>query len=82
MYDYQLDWALIEDELIGLQNRLRRNNFSIDRINVKPDETWEDCEKELDTLLNEILGIEEEVLIESAHKVKTDDSKKSKNGSA
>ena len=39
-------------------------------------ETLEDCEKELDTLFKESLGIEEEVIVERAHKVKTDKSKK------
>ena len=82
MYDFQLDLALIEDKLIGLEDRSRRNNFSADNINEKPDETWGDCKKELDTLLKEILDVEEEVLIERANKVKTDNSKKSKNGSA
>ena len=46
-------------------------------INEKPNETWEDCEKELDTLFKESLGIEEKVVTERAHKAKTDKSKKS-----
>ena len=76
-YDYQLDSAFIEDKLIGLEDRSRRGSLRIDDINEKPNETWEDCEKELDTLLKESLGIEGEVVVERAHKVKTDKSKKS-----
>ena len=55
---------------------MRRKKLSIDGTNKKPNETWEDCEKELDTLLKESLDIEEEVVIEKSHKKKTDKSKK------
>ena len=41
-------------------------------INEKPNETWEDCEKELDTLFKKSLGIEEKVVTERAHKAKAD----------
>ena len=77
MYDYQLDPVFIEDYLIDLEDQSRRKNLSTDGINEKPNETWEDCEKELDKLLKESLGIEEEVVIGRAHRVKTDNSKKS-----
>ena len=42
MYEYQLDPAFIEDKRIDLEDRSRRNNLSIDGINEKPNETWED----------------------------------------
>ena len=72
MYDYQLDPAFIEDKLINLKEWLRRNNLRLDGIKERPNEAWEDCEKEPDTLFKEGLGIEEEVVIERAHRVKTD----------
>ena len=45
MYDYQLDPAFIEDKLIDLEDRSRRNNIEIDDIKERPNGTWEDCEK-------------------------------------
>ena len=77
MYHYQLDQAFIEDKLIDLKERSRWISLSIDDINKKPNETWEDYETELDKRLKESLGIKEEVVIQRAHKVKTDKSKKS-----
>ena len=76
MYDYQLDPAFTEDKLIDLEDRSRRNNLRVDGIKERPNETWEDCKKGLHTLFEESLGIEEEVVIERAHRVKTDKIKK------
>ena len=77
MYDCQLDPDFIEDKLIDLEDRSRRNNLRVDGIKERPNETWEDCENELHTLFKESLGIEEEVVIERAHRVRTDKDKKS-----
>ena len=55
---YQLDPAFIEDKLIDLKERSRWNNLKVDGINERPNETWENCEKELDTLFKENLGTE------------------------
>ena len=76
MYDYQLDQAFIEDKLIDLEDRSRRNNLRVDGIKERPNETWEDDEKELHTRFEKSLGIEQEVVIERAHRVGTDQSKK------
>ena len=76
MYDYQLDSAFIEDKLIDLKDRSRRNNLRVDGIKERPNETWEDCGNELHTLFKVSLGIEDEVVIEREHRVKTDKSKK------
>ena len=50
MYDYQLDPAFIEDKLIDLEDRSRRNDVEIDDIKERPNGTWEDCGKQLHTL--------------------------------
>ena len=76
MYDYQLDPAFIEDKLIDLEDRSKRNNLRVDGSKERPNETWEDCENELHILFKESLDIEEEVVIARAHRVKTDKSKK------
>ena len=68
MYEYHLDLALNEDKLIDLQDRQRRNSLRVDGIKERPNETLEDCKKELDTFLKESLGIEEEVVIERTHR--------------
>lgn len=68
IYDYQLDPAFIKDKLIDLEDQSRLNNWSIYSINEKPNETWEDYEKELDTLLEKSLGIGERVVIERAQR--------------
>ena len=66
-----------EDKLIDLEIRSRRNNLRLDGIKDRPNETWEDCENEIETLFKEILGIEQELVTERAHRVKTDKNKKS-----
>ena len=63
-------------KIIDLEDRSRRNNLRVDGIKERPNETWENCKKELDTLFKEGLGIEDEVVIERAHRVKTGKSKK------
>ena len=45
---------------------------------MRPNETLEDCENDLNTLFKQSLGIEKEVVIERPHRVKTDKSKKKK----
>ena len=71
-----VDPAFIEDKLIQLEDWSRRNNLRVDDIKERPNEIQEDYEKELDTLFKESLGIEEKVVIERAHRIKTDKSKK------
>ena len=39
IYDYQLDPAFIEDKLIDFEDQLRRNNFRIDGLKERPNET-------------------------------------------
>ena len=45
---------------------------------MRPNETLEDCENDLNTLFKQSLGIEKEVVIERPQRVKTDKSKKKK----
>ena len=71
MYDHQSDPAFIEDKLINLRESSRQNNLRIDGIKERPNE------KKLDILFKESLGIEDEVVIERAHRLKADKNKKS-----
>ena len=76
IYDYQLDAAFIEEKLIDLKNRSKRNNLRVDGIKEGANKTWEDCKKELDTLFKERVSTEGEIIIESAQEVKTGKGKK------
>ena len=66
IYGYELDLAFIEDKLIDLEDRVKRNNLKVDGIKRRPNETVEECEKELDTLFKESQVIEKEVVTEKA----------------
>ena len=52
------------------EDRSRGNNLRLDAIKERPNETWEGCEKELDTLFKESLGIEEEVVTKRANRAR------------
>ena len=56
MYDYQLDPSFIEDKLIDLEDRSRRNNLRVDGSKERPNETREDCKSEQNTLFKESLA--------------------------
>ena len=59
-----------------LKDQSRQNNLRVDGVKERPNETWEDCEKELDILFKEILGIKEEEVVEGMYRVKADKNKK------
>ena len=40
MYNYQLDPAFLEHKLVDLEDRSRCNNFRVDDIKERPNETW------------------------------------------
>ena len=63
-YEYQTDPDYVNDSLTDIRNKLteledwsRRNNIRIDEIAEEPEETWEQCDKEVQHLLNEELDI-------------------------
>ena len=62
--------------LIDLKDRSKWNNLKVDDIKHRPNQTGEDSGNELNTLFKESLGIEEKVVIERAHRVRADKSKK------
>ena len=47
IYDYQIDPEYVEQKLIDLEDRSRRNNLRVDSILETPGETWEDREEKL-----------------------------------
>ena len=64
-------WAIeIENKLVDLEDRSRRNNFRINGIKEEKNETWEECEKRVNCFLEEKLDMDtSEIWIERAHRV-------------
>ena len=61
-----MDAEYVTNELIGIEDRSRCNNFRIDGISELRNETWEECEEEIQKVFNEKLGVKN-VQIERAH---------------
>ena len=61
-----MDAEYVTNELIGLEDRSRCKNFRIDGISELRNETWEECEEEIQKVFNEKLGVKN-VQIERAH---------------
>ena len=56
IYDYQINPDYVEQKLIVLEDRSRRNNLRVDGVLETSGETWEDCEEKLEQLFQEKLG--------------------------
>ena len=64
----------IHNKLVELENRSRRNNIRTERIKEHNQESWEECERRVHSMLKERLDIEN-MEIERAHRAE----KKSRN---
>lgn len=64
----------IFNKLRTLEDRTRRNNIRIDGLKENENETWEECEEKVKSLLKEKLHIND-VEIERAHRVKGNKNK-------
>lgn len=62
------DLKLIKDKLTDLENRSRRNNLRFDGIPEDKDEDWKVSEAKIKKLLNEKLGMDEDIEIDRAHR--------------
>ena len=56
IYDYQINPDYVEQKLIVLEDRSRRNNLRVDGVLETSGETWEDCEEKLEEVFQEKLG--------------------------
>ena len=65
----EVDPEYVANKLIDLEDRSRRNNLRIDGISESRNETWEECEEEIQKVFNEKLGVKN-VQIERAHRSK------------
>ena len=64
IYDYQIDPECVEQKLIDLEDRSRRNNLRVDGILETSGKTWEDCEEKLQQVFQEKPGLEYPIEIE------------------
>ena len=64
-----MDPEEVSSKLIELEDRSRRNNLRIDGIKEKPNETWEECEENVQEMIKENLGITEPIEIDSCHRI-------------
>ena len=71
--DYQVDPEYVTNKLFDLEDRSRRNNLRIDGISESRNETWEECEDEIQKVFNEKFGVKN-VQIERAHRSKRNKS--------
>ena len=67
IYDCQLDPEYVANKLFDLEDRSRRNNLRIDGIPESRNETWEECEEEIQKVFNQKLGVKDDH-IERAHR--------------
>ena len=70
IYEFQVDPNYIFDKFTELEDRSRRNNLRIDRINDEKGGTWEICETKIKNISQEKLEIHEDIIIERAHRKK------------
>ena len=73
LWDYQVDperLAFTKRKIADLEDRSRRNNIRIDRISEKENETWNECEQKVQSLIKDKLGFAENIVIERAHRMK------------
>eukprot|EP00111_Clytia_hemisphaerica_P001867 TCONS_00005243-protein len=56
-----------KNKMRTLEDRNRRNNLRVDGIKESDNETWDECEEKVKSLLKNVMGIQEEINIERAH---------------
>ena len=73
LWDYQVNLERLEfteRKIVDLEDRSQRNNLCIDGLSKKENETWDECEQEVQTLIKDKLGIAKNIVIERAHRIK------------
>ena len=59
----------VSAKLVELEDRSRRNNLRIDGIKEEPNETWETCEKKIQDIIADKMGIESDVEIDRCYRI-------------
>ena len=77
IYHSNQEAKFLKDKLRTLEDRNRRNNLRIDGMKENDNESWEQSEQKVKDLIKEKLAIEEDIMIERAHRIgKKEDGKK------
>ena len=58
----------LQEKIVDLENRSRRNNLRVDGITEHANETWQVCEEKIKELLKNKLKLKEDIKIERAHR--------------
>ena len=75
------DFVIKAKKIADLEERSRRNNLRFDGFQEETNETWEESERIMTDFVKEKLGIEEDILIERAHrtgKIQRNDGKRNR----
>ena len=56
-------------KIVDLEDRSRRNNLRIDGKSEKENETWNECQQEVQSLIKEKQGIAKNIVIERPHQI-------------
>ena len=67
--DDLLDPTFVMEKLTELEDRSRQNNVRIDSIPEKPNETWENCKKEVRKIIRNKLDITDDIEIDRCHRM-------------
>ena len=71
IYDSQIDPDKVEKKLTDdVGDRSRRNNLQIDWIEEGDGESWDDCERKVKEIFMEKLELENDIIIERAHRAR------------
>ena len=70
IYDHHIDPKEVGKELTDLEDRSSRNNTRIDWVAEENGESWDGCEQKVKKIFMDKLELENDIIIERAHKVK------------
>ena len=69
IYHTNQEAKYLKNKLRTLEDRNRRNNLRIDGLKENDHESWEDSERKVKDLIKNKLAIEENIIIERAHRI-------------
>lgn len=69
IYHTNQEAKYLKNKLRTLEDRNRRNNLRIDGLKENDHESWEDSERKVKDLIKNKLAIEEDIIIERAHRI-------------
>lgn len=71
---------VLKEKLRVLEDRNRRNNLRVDGLKENENETWEETEEKVHSLLRDKLQLQDSIVIERAHRMGKKSNKEGENG--